>query len=188
MFVYLISNTKNGKLYVGTTTYSLETRWKQHVKQSKHPDSGRCDTRIQKAIRKYGKENFCIGLLLAATSVAEMNVFETHFIKLFHTNERKRGYNGNLGGSGTNGTQHTSESIAKMRLRKLGKKLSPETKLKIAAYQKGRKKSPESIAKMSASKKGHSVSDETRKKLSDYNKANPNSGVFKKGYDERRNK
>lgn len=54
-YIYKLTNKINGKFYVGMTTKSVARRMKEHVKNSK---SGK--TLIQKAIRKYHAENFCI--------------------------------------------------------------------------------------------------------------------------------
>lgn len=54
MEIYLITNLINGKQYVGQTIYTAEQRFKQHL---------RGDLYIDKAIRKYGVENFKLEVL-----------------------------------------------------------------------------------------------------------------------------
>ena len=54
--IYLITNTHNGKRYVGKTTQQLEKRWYQHRRNAA---SGK-NTWLYKAIRKYGEDAFTV--------------------------------------------------------------------------------------------------------------------------------
>lgn len=101
-FIYCIQNKINGKCYIGQTARSVEERFKSHCD---HSVSG--NFKIQKAIRKYGKENFEVITLMYLESNSEiglrskLNYVEKYFIKRFNT--RKCGYNMTDGGDGAVG-------------------------------------------------------------------------------------
>jgi group I intron endonuclease len=61
MTVYLITNTMNGKQYVGITTRKVKFRWYEHVRDAKWH---RRPTLLAKAIRKYGADAFTIQALI----------------------------------------------------------------------------------------------------------------------------
>jgi group I intron endonuclease len=135
--VYLITNTVNGKRYVGQTIRTLPERWREHIKE--------CPTfpsPINFAIRKHGKEKFTIETLVTAETVEQLNKDEDFYILLLGTIGRNTGYNSRLGGS-------------------LGK-LSEETKAKISAAHKGKTFSPETLQRMRDAKLGKPISDAHR--------------------------
>ena len=55
-FVYKIINKKNNKMYIGKTNYTIEDRFKEHIKDSKRY----LDRPLYRAFNKYGIENFII--------------------------------------------------------------------------------------------------------------------------------
>lgn len=57
-YIYLITNTVNGKRYVGQTT-NTQQRWRQHIHSAKHGSA----YPIHAAIRKYGVENFALRIV-----------------------------------------------------------------------------------------------------------------------------
>jgi len=95
--VYKITNTKNGKPYIGKTEYSLEHRWHRHLSSARNGSK----FRFHSAIRKYGED--CWDLSVIETYLTEdenfINEKETHFIKLFKS-DTKKGYNATSGGTG----------------------------------------------------------------------------------------
>ena len=95
--VYKITNTKNGKPYIGKTEYSLEHRWHRHLSSARNGSK----FRFHSAIRKYGED--CWDLSVIETYLTEdenfINEKETHFIKLFES-DTKKGYNATSGGTG----------------------------------------------------------------------------------------
>ena len=56
-YVYKITNSINGKIYIGQTKHSIEERFKGHLKQSK-VDKEQDHSILHEAIRKYGEKNF----------------------------------------------------------------------------------------------------------------------------------
>jgi group I intron endonuclease len=113
-YIYLIRNLVNGKVYVGQTARSIESRWKQHLMDSrarKYP--------LYEAIRKYGVANFSVTELGSAETQDELNRMEEHLIAEYNSCHRNAGYNIRAGGDG-------------------GGKLSLETRKKISDKHKGR--------------------------------------------------
>ena len=161
MQVYLVTNTVNGKRYVGQTVRTLKQRWKEHIRDSKDISK----THFHNAIRKYGPENFLLKTLVWCKNTDEMDTKEKHYISSMKT-LRPDGYNLTTGGDGSFGYKHTEKSLRKMRriqkanptLGMLGKKHSKETRelLSKLAYSRTPRKpcSKETRAKISKSKLG----------------------------------
>ena len=55
-YIYKIINKKNNKIYIGKTEFSIEKRWKEHLRDSKK----NLDRPLYRAMNKYGIENFDI--------------------------------------------------------------------------------------------------------------------------------
>lgn len=87
MIIYKITNTKNGKVYIGQTTRTLRLRWEQHIRSAKNGGM----SKFYKAIRKYGPESFKVETLCTAYSKEELNDLEIYFIHKY--NSIKKGYN-----------------------------------------------------------------------------------------------
>lgn len=72
--IYLVTNTINGKRYIGKTAVSIKKRWYQHCKNAEYGK----DTHLYKAIRKYGKEAFTVEFLADGLDDEEIKMIETH--------------------------------------------------------------------------------------------------------------
>lgn len=144
--VYTIVNLVNGKMYIGCTTSTLRTRWRKHknfaAKGNKYS--------IQKAIRKYGEENFSIRMIETYSSKDEMLRGEINWIDYFNTYNSQYGYNESSGG----------ECFM------LGKKHSDEAKLKMSLASRGKPKSEAHRQALSEANMGNTLSEDTKKKLS----------------------
>ena len=112
--IYLLWNTLNGKRYVGQTTKPLDVRIMQHK---------RSDFVVDKAIQKYGIENFRYGVIKTCATREELNYWEKYFIVTLNS-KAPYGYNMTDGGEGNAGWHHKPESIAKMSKKHRGKKLT----------------------------------------------------------------
>jgi len=135
MMIYLTTNLITGKQYVGQTT---------NIRKD-YIGSGLL---IQKAIKKYGKENFKRETLIECSSQEELNEQEEFWIAVLNTLQ-PNGYNIQFGGS--NGS---------------GYKLSEDARHNISIGHKGRKHTEETKKKISKGNKGKIISNETRKKIS----------------------
>jgi group I intron endonuclease len=107
--VYKITNTVNGKIYIGATKNSFKTRWNQHKSDAK-----RGDTRpFYRAIKKYGHKKFKMTLLYTAPSEKEMYEKERFYIAKHNSNSRKIGYNLSEGGEGNNSGKTWAKGLTK---------------------------------------------------------------------------
>jgi len=88
MFIYLIQNIINLKVYVGQTIHPIEQRFHRHITDAMN---NVLDTHFARAIRKYGPENFVLYLWDTATSQEELTAKEYYWIHYF--NSAIYGYN-----------------------------------------------------------------------------------------------
>lgn len=166
--IYKVTNTINGKIYVGQTKSSIEDRWKGHVKDALN-ESRRA--KFQKAIKKYGHENFTIELI-ETCDPERANEREVFWIS--HFNAFVDGYNSTTGGDHFGFSEESKKKLSESRR---GKSLSAETKQKLSIALRGeknpnfgKKKSEETLRKMSHAKMGHDVTEETRQKIGNANR------------------
>jgi hypothetical protein len=107
--VYLITNNKNGKLYVGQTKtlknikgriklWTVEDRLDEHKKNSARKSKSHEIKSLYEAIINDGPDNFTIEELLRC-SLEEVGFYEQHFIEELNTRDNKIGYNINAGGN-----------------------------------------------------------------------------------------
>ena len=88
MWIYKITNQINGKIYIGQTIHSINERFQRHISDA---ESGRLNTHLARAIRKYGKENFKIELIDKADNQTELTEKEYFWINQYQS--VKNGYN-----------------------------------------------------------------------------------------------
>jgi group I intron endonuclease len=174
--IYLITNLKNKKQYVGITKFSLEERFSQHIKRG---------FLLTEAIRKYGQKTFSIELVEQVESVERVYELEQYYIKQYDT-KVPNGYNLTDGGDGIFGweaseeyRQECSERVKQLHKEKkvgmYGKKHSEKTKKKMSEASKGKPKpwligrefSEETKEKIRQLNLGKTLSEETRKKISE---------------------
>ena len=98
--VYLITNTVNGKKYVGKTCADLPTRWQEHRRAAFRNDTS--NRPLFNAIRKYGSGAFTIELLQSADNEQEVNDMEVLWIAKLGC-QVPGGYNVEAGGNGSSG-------------------------------------------------------------------------------------
>lgn len=131
-YIYLATNLKTRKAYVGQTTQPVKVRWKRHcsdalgVKNRPHP--------LHNSIRKHGAECWRVETLAQASSFDELNAREAEYIRqccTLHPN----GYNLKPGG---NNAGHHAETKLKLAAALLGRKLPPEHVEKLREAAKGR--------------------------------------------------
>ena len=134
--IYLLTNTINGKQYVGQTSVGLDERWRRHCRYARRGNP----QYLCRAIRKYGPDAFTREIL-EHTTVEDVNVREIYWISELKTLEH--GYNMTEGGEGMRGWVPSEETRAKLRAAKsgennpfYGKKLSPESIAKRTATRK----------------------------------------------------
>lgn len=102
MVIYKITNKIDGKVYIGKTKKSLQTRWKQHCYNAFDGKSW-TKGKLQYAIQELGADAFTVEQIDIAASNDEANAKEMHWIK--HYNSIENGYNTSPGGK--NGANYT---------------------------------------------------------------------------------
>ena len=164
--IYKITNTVNGKAYIGQTRYDAEkTRIQSHF-------TGHGNQILKSAIAKYGRDAFTVEILHDGIIPEFLDALEIESIAKFNT-IAPQGYNLTKGGEGCSPSEVTRQKISQAHK---GKTLSAETRRKISEAGKGRKHSPETRRKMSDAHKGKTPwkgkkhSPETRRKISESNK------------------
>lgn len=91
--IYLHRSVTENLVYIGQTMY-FEERWDQHVLAAFVGST----TRFHQAIRRLGPSDFSCEILAHATSRAELNALEKHFIADYRATEPEHGYNIRTGG------------------------------------------------------------------------------------------
>jgi len=101
-YIYLVTNTTNGKQYVGFTTQLIQ-RMQRHSGYQKDT----MDDHFHRAIRKYGWDAFDVDVIFEHDDAEfTLTVMEPYYIQWYNTYEN--GYNSDLGGRGCLGYKHTN--------------------------------------------------------------------------------
>jgi group I intron endonuclease len=121
--VYIIRNTINDKVYIGYTGRKLNARLLAHITAAKNDPK----FRFHNALNKYKPENFTISLLEGNIETAELaRERETHWILVFDSSNKSKGYNATPGGTGGWMIGRLSESKQKEWLEKIKKAATGE--------------------------------------------------------------
>lgn len=136
--IYLLTNTVNGKQYVGQTTQRLSRRWSNHCMAARRGSP----QRLYCAMRKYGTEMFTCEILedLGESTNEHLNEREIYWItekKTFGT-----GYNMTEGGGGhkgVSGEKHFLYGKIGIDSPNYGQIRTPETCARISAAISGNK-------------------------------------------------
>lgn len=132
--IYKITNIINGKVYIGQTIQEggFDARYKGDLKENTHNEH------LKRSIFKYGIENFKINKIYdIAFSKEELDIKECLWISIYHSNNKKFGYNKTSGGSQPKFNIEIKNKISKSRT---GIVPSQESKLKNSLNHKNRKK------------------------------------------------
>jgi group I intron endonuclease len=100
MIIYLITNTVNGKKYVGQHCGDSTKRWKEHLSSALKLEN---PLPLYRAMRKYGTEQFSYGVLeqIPLSKGPEyLNDREKELIKEYKSHISQNGYNVTWGGQG----------------------------------------------------------------------------------------
>lgn len=178
MMAYLVTNTVNGKGYIGITT-KPKIRWKKHLAAAQDA-SGKNAFALHRAIAKYGQRAFRFETIACAKSYADLFSIERMLIAQ-HGTFRPGGYNLTLGGEGGFGMKMTDQGRENIRRAKIGVPASEEARASLVAAWKnprspiskearkragdsnrGRKRTPEQCSRISAGKTGRKLSDAGR--------------------------
>lgn len=97
MVVYLIECLVTGKRYVGKTTKTSHSRWREHKTEAR---IYRKTTPLIEAIREHGSKNFTVTDLGKCEYQRRLNAMERRFIKQYESDNPEKGYNLAPAGSG----------------------------------------------------------------------------------------
>lgn len=190
--IYKITNSKNGKIYVGMTVDTLEQRLKEHIQECRRYECGavKYRSRLYNAMLADGFQAFKIELLEDNVPREEVGAREQYYIKLLKTQDDSIGYNISKGGRAGPPQGKPTEQTRQL--------LSLHSKNKIWCYDPGtleyRKVLPENVpegfiigmleshkAKLKGENngmygkvgpnRGKHFSEETKKRLSESKKA-----------------
>lgn len=119
--LYQITNTVNGKSYIGITKLSITERWNVHISNSKKPKYP-----LHLAIGKYGSHSFTITLLEENEDRSHISSIEEPTIQRLKTHITQHGYNVAKGGFGGDLGQE-----AQLKRLETIKNYSPERKAEL---------------------------------------------------------
>ena len=187
--IYKITNTVNGKSYIGQTIHDAEkTRIRQHLR-------GKGSQPVKHAIKKYGQDAFTFEILHDGIIPEFLDDLEKEVIAKFNTMS-PNGYNLTEGGDGGSYCEETRRKMSESQKGQTpwnkGKPLSDEHCRKLSEAQKGRIHSEETRRKMSETHKGkqyclgYKHSEETRRKLSEAQKGRIHSEETRRKMSESR--
>jgi group I intron endonuclease len=189
--VYLITNTANGKRYIGSSL-NIERRWNQHrraLRINKHSNA-----HLQAAWRKYGElvfkfELLCLTDQLCQVEQAFLAAWEPEYNIAKDTVAPMRGQKFTAEhrakiGLAHKGFVHSEESKRKMSIGHKGWNPSTNTREKMSSAHKGSSLSEETRAKIGIGNKGKTLSVEARAKISAANKGKPSQNKGKPLSDE----
>ena len=97
-YIYKITNTISGNVYIGKTEKTIASRWREHCRSSFKISDKDYHLPLHNAIRKYGKEAFIVEEIDNAINSEELKQKEIYWIKYY--NSYYKGYNATLGGDG----------------------------------------------------------------------------------------
>ena len=161
-YIYKITNTTNGKSYIGQTVNKPEKRLSNHFSNSN------CRV-LHNAIQKYGRDAFTLEILHEALDIFLDDLEVAEINK--HNTLAPNGYNIEGGGHANKVvSDQTRKKISDANKARKYKPHSPEARQKISEAGKGRKHSPETRQKISEAGKGRTHTLETRQKMSEAGK------------------
>jgi len=190
VYIYLITNLINKKIYVGKSTKNVEDSVDYY-------GSGRL---INLAINKYGIGNFIKEILFECNDLIELNHFEKYFISKYNSNNLEVGYNLTSGGDGgrqpdfilskisqrikllwsdENSTYNSTQYRDKLSKSRTGRVATPETRLKISESLMNSEKFKEYYTK-------RCITEERRQQLSARWKTCANPNIDREWSDEER--
>jgi group I intron endonuclease len=132
-YIYLITNTVNGKRYVGQTQREdIETRWKQH----RSIDTKSIGRYISSAYKKYGIGQFKFQIICICFNEA-CNLLEREYIKKFNTLS-PNGYNLKEGGNNSRCHPDTKLLLSNIFKGRVTTPMTNKIKEKISLANKGK--------------------------------------------------
>ena len=184
--IYRITNTVDGKSYIGKTGMNFGDRWDNHramLNAGKHSNPN-----LQRAWIEFGKECFEFEIIECVDNLERLNALEIKYISQY----RKDGLCYNISDGGDlppNLGKHLSEDTKKKigqknRVNMLGRTASDETKKKMSVSQKKRYENwtdddrAEYGKRISQYASGYKWSDDAKAAFSRKQRTQPNSAKY----------
>jgi group I intron endonuclease len=146
--IYVVTNNVNGKKYVGQTSRGALQRWAQHKSAAKRG----YDTYFCRAINKHLPENFSVEVIETTETRQEANEAEIRWIAHLNTVDSAVGYNGMLGGDGSQPTEATKKKLSEIRKKQFE---DPEFKARMSAANIGKNHTEEGRQNISLALQGN---------------------------------
>jgi group I intron endonuclease len=161
--IYKITNTDNGKCYIGSAV-NVQRRFCEH--RCKLNKKNHCNGYLQASWEKHGETKFKFEIIEEVADKNDLVKREQFYLDSFKSYDGKHGYNLCVAAGSQLGMVRSDQTKAKISASLVGRPVSDKTKTKISVSKRGRVASDETRAKMSASAMGKVISDETRAKMS----------------------
>ena len=149
--VYKITNTLNGKVYIGQTV-DYRKRKVGHFSYLRR--NAHRNIYLQNSFNKYGESSFRIEIIKECT-IDELDELEIYYMRKYNSIDRTQGYNMVIGG---NTNKSFSDCIRqKMSQSQKGRIISEEHRKRIGKWHKGKTISPKDIEKANKTKKDNQI-------------------------------
>ena len=146
--VYMHINSINGKRYIGITKQKPEYRWRSDgIGYFRSPH-------FWSAIQKYGWDCFAHIILLENADREFACEIEQGLIDLYHTKDKRYGYNMTEGGDGSRGWMPSVETLARRSAKLRGIKRSERHRQRLREANIGKKATEETRQKLRESHLG----------------------------------
>ena len=99
-YIYKISNTITGKVYIGQTIQPPSRRWRQHELSAQNTNRNDSNLPLHLSMRKHGLAAFKYEVIEMCDD-AIVNDREVYWISIYDSTNPNKGYNLSLGGGGT---------------------------------------------------------------------------------------
>lgn len=149
--VYKITNTLNGKVYIGQTVDYRKRKVGHfsYLRRNAHRNSY-----LQKSFNKYGESSFKMEIIKEC-AVDELDKLEIYYMRKYNSIDKTLGYNMVIGGN-------TNKSFPdyirqKMSRSQKGRIISEEHRKRIGEWHKGKTISPKDIEKANKTKKDNQI-------------------------------
>jgi len=146
-YIYKITNTVNGKVYIGKSV-DPKARWSKHISNAKRKPKDQFFY-LQASINKYGEDSFSLDIIDECESAEVAYSREIYWIDYYKSKDPKIGMNLTIGGDGSRGHTLSAEARKRISEANIGRAMSEGHRQKIIAVNTGKIRSEETRKKMS---------------------------------------
>lgn len=157
--IYIITCLPTGKIYIGSAN-DIPQRFRAHLSELRNDRHS--NSYLQRAWNKHGEAAFTFETL-ELCDPDRLVAREQYWLDTLQSYQRHIGFNIR---PTANNAKHAAESLIKMSVWQVGKKMSAEARLKMSIAGKGKKKTLEHRAKIAQGNIGHRHTPESKAKMS----------------------